>query len=88
MIIDLDRSLIALQIPLRKNYIPNMTKYSNEFLKELSKHFVLKMYTKVNKIIVIQWLIKNNVDDFICAFVDEINPKDSKLMIDPRCFKI
>lgn len=88
MIIDLDASLRALQVPLRKNHIPNMKKCSNEFLEELSKSFALNIYTKMNKIIVIQWLIQNNIDDFICGFVDNYGPKDFTIIIDPYCFNV
>ena len=83
ILIDLDGVLNTYTGNFDKNYIPPLKAGAFEFLEDLSKDFVIKIFTTRNKILTSKWLIENNAD----KFVDDItNVKElSWLYIDDRC---
>ena len=65
------------------NYIPNIKKGAKEFVKELSNHAELYLFTSRNLMLSAKWLIANDIDTY---FQDVTNVKiPSYLYIDDRC---
>ncbi len=85
ILIDLDGVLNEYKGDYDKNYIPEIKKGAKEFLEELSKNYIIKLFTTRNKILVSKWLIKNNLDKIIMDITDI--KELSYLYIDDRCIK-
>lgn len=83
ILIDLDGVLNTYTGDFDVDFIPSIKKGAKEFLIELSKEFVIKIFTTRNKILASKWLIKEGLDKII---TDITNTKDlSYLYIDDRC---
>lgn len=85
LLIDLDGVLNQYSGNFDKNYIPEVKKGAQEFLEDLAKDYIIKIFTTRNKLMTAKWLIKNNLD----KYVDDItNIKElSWLYIDDRCIQ-
>lgn len=78
ILIDLDGVLNYYQGNFDKNYIPEIRSGAYCFLEKLSKQYLIKIFTTRNKILVVKWLIRNNIDGFID---DVTNTKDLAFFI-------
>ena len=87
ILIDLDGVLNEYgKEPFDENYIPEIKKGAEEFLKELSTFAELYLFTSRNILLCAKWLIDNNIDIY---FKDITNIKiPAFLYIDDRsiCF--
>lgn len=83
LLIDLDGVLNQYTGQFDINYIPDIKKGAKEFLMNISKDYIVKLFTTRNKILVAKWLVKNNLDSIV---EDITNVKElSYLYIDDRC---
>lgn len=80
ILIDLDGVLNKYKGNFDKTNIPPIAKGAKDFLMELSKNFILKLFTTRNKLLVAKWLIDNDLETLV---TDITNVKD----IDDRCLK-
>lgn len=85
LLIDLDGVLNQYTGGFEKNYIPKIKQGAKEFLSELSKSYIIKLFTTRNKILAAKWLIENGLDTII-DYVTNVKEL-SYLYIDDRCIK-
>ncbi|MBO6088367.1 hypothetical protein J6P92_08500 [bacterium] len=83
ILIDLDGVLNIYEGNFDKDFIPPIKEGAYEFIKELSKDYIIKIFTTRNRILVSEWIIKNNLK----GYIDDItNVKElSYLIVDDRC---
>lgn len=83
ILIDLDGVLNTYTGEYNEDYIPSIKDGAFEFLKELSKDYIIKIFTSRSHILVSEWIIKNNLKEYI---IDVTNVKEPNyLLIDDRC---
>ncbi len=83
ILIDLDGVLNNYNGKFDEDVIPEIRKGADNFIKELYKNYIIKIFTTRNKILTVKWLIKNNLDKYI---KDVTNIKEPAwLHIDDRC---
>lgn len=84
ILIDLDGVLNEYgKEPYSESSIPDIKSGAKEFIKELSNHAELYLFTSRNLILAAKWLMKNDIDKY---FQDVTNIKmPSYLYIDDRC---
>ena len=73
ILIDLDGVLNTYTGKFDKDLIPPIKEGAKEFLENLSKDYIIKIFSTRNKLLTAKWLIKNNIDKFI---EDITNTKD------------
>jgi len=76
--IDLDGVLNTYAGKYNENIINPIRKGAKEFLKNLSKDFQIKIFTVRDKNLTQEWLIQNNISEYI---VDITNIKDPRASI-------
>lgn len=85
LLIDLDGVLNEYKGNFDKDYIPPIKEGAEDFLKELSNDYEIKIFTTRNKILTAKWILDNNLREFIA---DITNIKElCYLYIDDRCIK-
>lgn len=85
ILIDLDGVLNEYKGNFDKTSIPPIAKGAKDFLTELSKNFILKLFTSRNKLLAAKWLIDNDLETLV---TDITNVKElCWLFIDDRCLK-
>ena len=82
--IDLDGVLNTYNGNFSEKEIPSIRKGAKEFLEELSKDFIIEIFTVRDKKITQEWLNKYQIDKYIQNITDKKNPKSS-IFIDDRC---
>lgn len=83
ILIDLDGVLNTYDGNFDKNFIPPIKDGANEFLKNLSENYDIKIFTTRNKILATKWILENKLEDYIQDVTDH---KDlCWLFIDDRC---
>ena len=83
ILIDLDGVFNNYDGNFDKDKIPSIKDGANEFLKNLSENFIIRIFTTRNKLLTSKWLIKNGIDNYIEDITDK---KDlCWLYIDDRC---
>ena len=85
ILIDLDGVLNTYSGEYISDYIPPIKGGAYEFIKELSKIYIVKIFTARDKFLVNKWILKNNLSDFISGITNEKEP--AWLYIDDRCIK-
>ena len=83
LLIDLDGVLNTYNGNFDENYIPPIKEGAYEFLRELSKEYILKIFTTRNKLLASKWIFTNNLDNFVDDVTNVKEP--SFLFIDDRC---
>ena len=81
--IDLDGVLNVYNGNFKETEIPPIKQGAEEFLKELSKDFIIEIFTVRNKDITMQWFIKNNIHKYISEITNKKNPCAS-VFVDDR----
>ena len=83
ILIDLDGVLNNYRGDFDKNVIPDIKDGAKEFLQELSKDYVIKIFTTRNKILASNWVVENKLE----GLIDDItNVKElCWLFLDDRC---
>jgi len=85
LLIDLDGVLNEYKGNFDKDYIPPIKEGAEDFLKELSNDYEIKIFTTRNKILTAKWIQDNNLREFIA---DITNVKElCYLYVDDRCIK-
>lgn len=85
ILIDLDGVLNDYRGDFDKNYIPKIKKGAIDFLKELHKNFVVKIFTTRDSDKTKQWICENKISEFVSGVT---NTKElAFLIIDDRCIK-
>ena len=83
ILIDLDGVLNTYTGNFDENFIPPIKFGAKEFLEKLSQEYDVKIFTTRNLLLASEWVLKNNLKDFI---KDVTNIKEpSFLQIDDRC---
>ena len=85
ILVDLDGVLNTYYGLYDSDYIPPMQEGAFEFLKFLSKNFLIKIFTTRNKLLVAKWIIENNLDNYIEDITSIKEP--CWLYIDDRCIQ-
>lgn len=85
ILIDLDGVLNEYNGKFCENKIPAIRTGAKEFLTQLSKKYLIKVFTTRNKIQTVKWLIDNKIDNIISDVTDIKEP--AWLYIDDRCIK-
>lgn len=83
ILIDLDGVLNNYNGKFDENFIPEIKDGAEDFLKELCKKYIIKIFTTRNKILAVKWLIENKLDSYIKDVTDIKEP--AWLHIDDRC---
>ena len=83
ILIDLDGVLNEYNGEFDNKYIPKIREGAKEFLINLSKKFIVKIFTTRDPIQVKQWVIENSIKDLISGVTNIKEP--SFLIIDDRC---
>lgn len=83
ILIDLDGVLNQYSGEYNENEIPPIKNGAQEFLKELSKDFDLKIFTTRNLFLTSKWLMENDIDSYIKDVTNIKTP--AYLYIDDRC---
>lgn len=85
LLLDLDGILNQYTGFFNPEVIPKPIEGSHDFLKKISEHFELRLFTTRNKLLASKWLIDHKLDKY---FIDITNVKElSWLMVDDRCLK-
>lgn len=83
ILIDLDGVLNTYTGNYDENFIPPIKEGAYEFLKDISNNYDIKIFTTRNLLQTSEWVIKNNIKNFI---KDVTNIKEpAYLQIDDRC---
>ncbi len=82
LLIDLDGVLNQYTGNYNKNTIPPIKEGAKEFLEKLSEHFELKIFTSRSMKITAEWLIENNLSQYISDITNIKVP--GYLLIDDR----
>ena len=64
ILIDLDGVLNTYTGNFDPNFIPPIKDGADEFLKNLSKNYEIKLFTTRNKLLASKWLIENKIDSY------------------------
>ena len=83
LLLDLDGVLNTYDGNYDKDYIPPIKDGANEFIKDLSKDYNIKIFTSRNLLLTAKWLIEYNLFDYIDDVTN--NKSASFLIIDDRC---
>lgn len=83
ILVDLDGVLNQYNGAFDKHFIPEIRTGAEDFLKNLYGKFEIKLFTTRNKILTTQWLIKNNLNQYITDITNVKEP--AFLHIDDRC---
>ncbi len=83
ILIDLDGVLNNYNGRFDENFIPEIREGAENFLKDLYKKYIIKVFTTRNKIQTVKWLIKYNLDSYINDVTEIKEP--AWLHIDDRC---
>lgn len=86
LLIDLDGVLNTYSGNYKDEEIPEPRKNVDTFLKKLSEKYKIKIFTVRNKKQTLQWLIKYNLDKYICDITNIKEPYAS-IIIDDRALK-
>lgn len=83
ILIDLDGVLNEYEGKFDENAIPKIKSGAEEFLKNLSEKYRVKIFTTRNKVLASKWIIENGLESFIedITSVKEV----CWLFIDDRC---
>ncbi len=85
ILIDLDGVLNTYDGNFYENYIPPIRQGAKEFLTNLSKNYIIKIFTTRNSLLASKWIIENDLDNYI---QDVTNIKEMCFVhIDDRCIK-
>ena len=84
ILIDLDGVLNEYKGDYKEGYIHPPKPDTENFLKEISKNFEIKIFTTRNKLLTSKWLIENNLDKYI-SDITNIKETRTYLFIDDRC---
>ena len=83
ILIDLDGVLNTYTGEYDRNVIPPIKDGAFDFIKNLSKNYKIKIFTSRNLLLTSEWVIKNNIKDYIDDVTNIKEP--SYLIIDDRC---
>lgn len=83
ILIDLDGVLNTYNGKYDETYIPTIKTGAYEFIKNLANDFNIKIFTSRNLLLTSQWLIENNLAEFVTDVTNHKEP--SFLIIDDRC---
>ena len=72
ILIDLDGVLNTYTGNYEKDTIPPMKDGAYKFLKDLSEHYTIKIFTTRNLLLTAEWVMKNNLNEYI----DDVKTKD------------
>ena len=85
ILIDLDGVLNTYDGVFCENYIPPIRKGAKKFLINLSKNYIIKLFTTRNNLLASKWVIENDLDNYI---TDVTNIKENCFVhIDDKCIK-
>ena len=82
ILIDLDGVLNTYTGNFDENYIPEIKEGAEEFLKEISEEYEIKLFTTRNKLQASKWVYENKLEKFITDVTSE--KQISWLYIDDR----
>lgn len=83
ILVDLDGVLNEYTGDYNMNFIPPIKEGALEFIKQLSKNYIVKIFTARNHLHTAKWLIENNLDEYIA---DITSMKEASILyIDDRC---
>ncbi len=85
ILIDLDGVLNEYRGNFQSDYIPQISDGAKEFLEKLSKSFNIIIFTTRNKKLVSKWLIKYDINKFVCGVTNIKEP--AFLYIDDRAVR-
>lgn len=83
ILLDLDGVLNNYTGNYNEDFIPQMKTGAYQFLENISKNYNIKIFTSRNLLQVSEWLIENNLRQFINDVTNVKEP--SYLIIDDRC---
>lgn len=83
ILVDLDGVLNTYNGQFNEKVIPSIRDGAFEFIKNLSVDYKIKIFTTRNRILVSEWIIKNNLKNYIDDITNVKEP--SYLLIDDRC---
>ena len=84
--VDLDGVLNTYDGNYNEKIIPSVREGAKEFLRNLHKEYDIEIFTVRNKKLTVEWLMKNELSDFIKDVVDVKNPNAS-VIIDDRALR-
>ena len=84
ILIDLDGVLNSYKGDYKKDYIHPPKPETEKFLKNISKHYEIKIFTTRNKLLASKWVVENGFDKYI-SDVTNIKENATYLFIDDRC---
>jgi len=85
VLIDLDGVLNTYCGNFEDDFVPDIKDGALEFLKILSKDYLIKLFTARNNELVKIWVKKNNLSDYISGITNIKEP--AFLILDDRCIK-
>ena len=83
ILMDLDGVLNSYTGNYNENYIPPIRDGAFKFLENLSKQYIIKLFTTRNSTIANEWIKDNRLENFITAVTNIKEP--AYLYIDDRC---
>lgn len=83
ILLDLDGVLNTYDGVFDENHIPSIKDGAFDFVKQLSADYTIKIFTTRNRLMASEWIIQNNLKDYISDVTDVKEP--CYLIIDDRC---
>lgn len=85
ILVDMDGVLNEYNGKFDELYIPQIRNGAKNFLKELSKKFIIKIFTSRNCDFTSKWVEDNNLSDLVTGVTNQKEP--AFLIIDDRCIQ-